>query len=449
MSKVLDNRVNAPWSHEFLSEILTNASWLQSPFNAPHFIADFGEGATLDVDFEVSVGGDGLLTDARHRNLFEDAQYFLLLQTHPCVRGRGHLSPATQRQRVIEGLYVLDHFLLNAKSTALARYGFSGIVSHQLKSMLVERATHPNVTEAIYCWTSHLTFFLKEKAKTVGLQEMTELKCHHLDVLNTDIPKSDWSLELSPSELSQARAWLFLNKLYAKAAVNLDYRQVPATVGLTELIYPDTLWGRNPSISKQIFEELCVSPKDKWQRECDGVSVKPGTLDDACARKTLESYRHTLCSFKHLARLGRGIPESSLTELATYDLGAALNLKDDCTFGIVPFDYVKTVARQAIEFYFAYSSTLFACCAKVIAAAKKANSTVQKFLARNPIEPYLTRKARKLGIRYWSLNFQMSFVESNPNQKETHHKSPSTFHVFETMKDFSNSFERFTVQCKL
>ncbi|WP_322074882.1 site-specific integrase, partial [Burkholderia cepacia] len=128
--------------------------------------------------------------------------------------------------------------------------------------------------------------------------------------------------------------------------------------------------------------------------------------------------------------LNRCIPESSLAEISSFDIKAAQSLKEDCTVGIVPFDYVKTVVRQAIEFYFSHSSTLFISCTNVIKAAKKSGVSVRKFLNNKPIEPYLNRKARELGIRYWSLNYQMSFVESNPNKTETHREKSEYFSRF-------------------
>ncbi|REG60865.1 hypothetical protein B0G80_3689 [Paraburkholderia sp. BL6669N2] len=408
-----------PWSDRFLSEIRDAASWLQSPFNSPVLKADFGKGQTLLVDFRIDVGGQGQLVDSRHRVLFEDIQYFILLQTHPCVRGRGYLSPETQRLHVIRGLHVVDHFLLNATSTKLAQYGFRGVVSHELKSMLAERACSPDVEESVYRWSTFLAKTLREKSATLTQADIEDVSASHPEILDIPIHENDWSLDLELEELKRARIWLFLNKGYVRPH-KVDYRLSPSSSFLSKLIYRNTLWGSNPQISRTAFEELCVSPKENTYREYDEVPVKPGSLDEACSRKHFEKYRSTLVSFQHLSRLDRGIPESSLAELSTFDIEAAQRLKADCTIGIAPFDYVRNVVKQAVDFYFAHNATLFTCCANVLGAARRAGVSAKKFFSSRSIQPYLTRNGRRLGIRFWSLAYQMSFIESNPNRKETH-----------------------------
>ncbi|WP_151637091.1 hypothetical protein [Noviherbaspirillum aerium] len=418
-------------ANDRLVDIRHSSWWLKSPFGAPQMIAQFGDSEPIVIDFEIRLPSGEMLTAARNSQLLEDIYYLLCLQTHPLVNGRRKPDIPIYKDRLRRALQLTDYFLLNAEALRLEDHGLRSIIGTDLKSLLVKIASRNAIVSSIYQWEERLASYIKEESKNICDSDYKKALEREPALRTLHVPPTDFSLKgLTDEDILRGRAALYLSGMYNPTPDKKPYRLSINTRKISEIIYANTLLGK--ILRKSIPEELCLEPFDKYLQEHIAVPVTTGGLQDSISEQHFSSYKNTLISFKLLSEVGIGIPEKSFDDFGAYRLYDAIQLKEPGRFQTVPPDYVINSLKNAISFFYTHAEHLLESYVNVLKAAKAADTPIQKFATENSILPFLANDTRILGVKYWSLRWQMTVVE-NGNKKKKSKRSSENY--YKRMRD--------------
>lgn len=414
------------FQHERLTDIREAAWWLKTPFGAARMIAEFGPKKRVEVNFNVALPGGELLTSRRHEELLTDIYDFICVQTHPLVTGKRKRDNAACHRRVVRALHIIDYLLLNAEPLRLDKFGLRSIIGSDLKKFLIALSSRSHIANSIYGWDSRLAAHLKEEGKKLGNEDFEIAIEEQPALASIHIEDKDFSLTgINRDEILRGRAAIYLAGGYIRASSSTPYRFAPSNRKLSEIFYTNTLLGVN--LHKTVLDELCLAPLDSYVREYPAVPVRTASSDDIFSEKTFSFYKNVLLSFMPLSEIGIGIPEKSLKDLSEQRLSDVLKLKDIGRFRTVPPDYIIHVLRAAIDFFYSHGEHLLRSYVSILKEAKRNGVSVQEFVAKNSITPFLTEETRALGVKYWSLRWQMTQVENQAKKKSKLGRSSSEF----------------------
>lgn len=399
--------------------------WMKTPFGAPTMYAEFGK-ETLTCDFNVYLPDGCLLTSAKHEGLLTDIYDFLCVQTHPVTAGRKKRNHSGDRKKIILALTLIDYFLLNSESMLLHLYGFKAIVGWQLKKFYIDLASSNLITESVYKWKYLLKKYLEAGAASMPDDLYLKAIDSVPDIDYIHVASADRLLFPDDKTLKRVYAFLYNSNLCHRPSA-LPYRYTPNTVELSKLIYRNTIWGKNQHLLKPVYEELCFSPYERHQREYEGVLVRTGGDDPIRERANFRIYERTLLTFRHLADLDIGIPKRALEDLNDKDWFESLDLKEKGRFNTIPADLLMQALRQATHFFYSHAKHLLQSFSNVLEAAFAQKKSVKVFCSENDITQYLCNETKLLGVKYWSIKYNLTSLWKTVHSKEVEKESTSTF----------------------
>ena len=380
--------------------------WLKTPYGASALLADFGDAGRVEVSFELRMS-DGRPLQS-NPVLVGEIYDFLCLQSLPSP-GRPAKSNRTEKEHFCRSLVVLDYFLLNDKSGAVARHGLSSLGSQALEQFLLHVASHRITAESIYGWSKRLSEYLLRQAATLPDAEFRKAVAEYKALLNIGVPEPDWRLRCSLDELLRIRAFLRREGLYGGGDTRKrDFGLMPRTAELRRRIYGNNTFAgatyEFPSAGTT-FPELCLRPVTRYQRELPAVSVRANPrMDTRCSVLKFNEWRAKLLDLGRLSAFGVGISADVIRRVERKDLESILDLRELDGFRPVPAVAVAHAMKNGIELFYKHGDHLLTSLSNVVVTCQRLGCTPLELEYQGSLSRLLTRDTVALGIRSWSLS---------------------------------------------
>ncbi|WP_186261926.1 hypothetical protein [Burkholderia gladioli] len=355
------------------------------------------------------------LTHPKHRKLLDNGRSLLCLQTHPDILSVGNVQPIIAKRRVRDAAHIFDGLLLNAEEFGLLDgHGLKALSDVDMENFLTRLASSSVASEQFYSWNQKLSSWLIENGQLVSAKELLALRQIDPDI--AELGKADSELFLNEEQLIRARAFLYLNKYYGRGRGQYDYRRVPKPLVLASAIFGrSTICG---VYAHHIPEELCYGKRERYTREYPMIPVRDEEIS-VCSVQTLNRLVNVMdTSFAALSKIGLGIPGSTASVLANKSLIDELPLKSIKRFISLNPRIVLNALKQAIEFFIEHGVEILKSYGNVVLAAHNAKLSCREFCKTNDVKKYLTPHVRRMGVRYWQLDFEMTMYEQNARRKD-------------------------------
>lgn len=390
---------------EFLAPLLRSpneeyrtAPWLLSDFDEPTWNYSFGykkKPKTLDWNIKLSDGSS--LLDEKNRELYQGFKYFLTSSTRSYSgMGASNDLKGHQVKQFIRACHVIDHLVLNGARYQLCDYGLGGLTAGNLIEILETISRTPSIFESIYKWTERLREFCYQTLQDTSEMEVINLlKTRPQLLIITDEQKDDDQLGIPHELIPPIRAALLFCGLYSQPQV--DYGYQPNTVTISQIVYPQLLWGKNQA--KPVHTILGFNDSvSMYSREYPWIPTNTG-VNERMRDQTFFSYRATVYSLGILHEIGLTAPPiSALIEADSF----TPELGTKGRFRTVPSDIVFSSLKSAIEFHIKHGSKLIKGFCRIAIECKKRDispSTLSQREVRRIVGPYLV----KLGVIRLSL----------------------------------------------
>lgn len=413
------------------TEIYRTAIWLISDFDAQTWEYSFEHKQTRQLDWRITLDDGSQLTDAKNVNLLEGLKYYLT----SCTRGSdGYVETnelrGAQYHQFCHAFHIIDYLLMNGKRLQLGTYGLEGLTGGNLIEVLEAIASSPTIAESVYDWSNRLREFCMSSLNSSNqvalhavLQNNPTISIITQDQVDED--KLDLPYELIP----KIRASLYLKNLYHRQAKGNQ----PNTVMISNLIYPETLWGKHQS--KPVPEILCYHEEiGTFQRELPAAPLK-SSRREFMGESIFLSYRRAIYNFGTLHELD--IPAPAIDALKQAEMFHP-NLSPTGRFRTLPSDIVFKALRQSIEFHLALGQNLTKAFCRIALECKK-RGTIPSSLTNEEVQTLVGAELRNFGVKQLSMSVlskqsdgNTKIVKTAKTQKTT--KSTSTKNSLESQK---------------
>lgn len=408
LKKVIGER-----SHDY-----RQAYWLKDKFQSNRWTCAFPKARSFDIDFNITLADGGFLTGPKHGDLLDVFKTWLTSQTHSDVGCGKPVSDSVAAFRVSRTLHLIDYFLLNQETINLSHFGLQCVTENDLRGLLMSLSNSSSVYEGVYKWQSRLTEFLRENISATSIHTLENIIEKQPAMATDIIPRDQRLLELTESEIIYSRAWLWANGYYRYNTGTKPQKENLRFTANTELlartIYANTLRGQTP---KPLIRELHFFPTTRVKREYRAAPVRSNT-EDLINESSFQYYLQSLSSLELLAEIGLPVPISALSSVAQWKANDILETKTPGRFRTLPSDIVFSALRHAITLIVKDGDLIVDAAINVLKPPTDEQSVEVSFahsisdLACIPIE--------RLGVRYWSLTWQIQNIERHPMRKEIH-----------------------------
>ncbi|MFM0126708.1 hypothetical protein [Paraburkholderia sediminicola] len=379
----------------------------------------------MTIEWSAVILPDGRpLTHPKHGKLLDNGRSLLCLQTHPDILSVGNVQPNIAKRRVREAARIFDGLLLNAEEFGLLNgHGLKALSDVDMENFLARLASSNVASEQFYSWNQKLSTWLSTNGQRIS--DETILALRQADPELAEFGKADSVLFPDEEQLIRARAFLYLNKYYGRGRGQYDYRRVPNCLALASAVYGrSTICG---VYAHHVPEELCYGKRERYTREYPMVPVRDEEIS-VCSIPTLYRLVNVMdTSFAALKKIGLGIPGSTASVLTNEALIEELPLKSIKRYVSFNPRIVLKALRQAIEFFLKHGSTILQSYGNVVLAAHHAQMSCREFCKTHDVREYLTPHVRRMGTRYWQLDFEMTMREQNARRKNFVRTPASTF----------------------
>ncbi|MDO9332161.1 MAG: integrase [Pseudomonas sp.] len=346
-----------------ISEALpyTLAPWLLNDFCENRWLVKTIQQTPYTLDWSVRLADGSLLTDTQHCQLLRSLKHLLIISTTGINGEFTTLGLRSMQVRLAHSKKIIDYILINAGSYDLIQYGLAGINGDDLKAILNKLASSPFAEETVYAWRARVSNFCIQEMNRISDLDVQEIHARYPSMLEvSDEAPEKFMLSFGTSDIPRARAALMKAGLYYGGNHQGYFLNTRA---LSDMLYPDTLWGGQSSKSPlQILNFYPNAPT--YRKEYDPVSVTTTNLT-ALQKSRYFYYRYALLSTAALSTLGLPTP-IELDSIADY----LPELKTPSRFKSVPSTNLLRLFRSSIEFHLQYGRKLLNCFIRIASFCK-------------------------------------------------------------------------------
>jgi len=388
-----------PQFHLFKPERYRRARWLKCDFDAVVWRCEFGDGSLLEIDWRVSIGSSGLLTDARHSSLWLTLRCWLILSTHPDSTGGRLLNSDTERRKVNLCCDLIDYFLVHADEIGLPDHGLKAMTRDDVIAALCRIGSTSRVSIGIYEWPTKVELYLRRHSEELSPSDVDAI-VRQYPFVALEIPEpADRLTSFTDEEIVRVRAWLWSKGLYRNGAKGDQYQRIVPSRRLAALVYGCVIKKdcRHPALS-----EIGLLPRESALREFPSAPVREND-DIRMSRERLNEYIRSMGSMGVLHAVGLPVPIDAIRAINDLHASSSLDLKRNGRFRTLPASVVFGALRSAIEFALKYGADLVTSYLALAAAAKRANMSVAAYASCNSISDFLTPSLAEMGICQWRI----------------------------------------------
>ncbi|WP_430446853.1 MAG: integrase [Pseudomonas piscis] len=376
-----------------------SAAWLLNDFDCPVWQYSFEyKKSPKELDWNVTMSDGSSLLAKKNQATLEGFKYFLTSSTrNDSDSGESNDLKGQQSRQFWRACHIIDFLLLNDARYKISKYGLAGLTGGNLIELLDTLSKDTSISEAVYNWTPKLREYCYRLLKETSEREiLATLKERPQLLILTNEQKDEDALGIPFDLIPPIRACLYMNGMYGSPQV--DYGYQPNTIGLSQILYPQCLWGKNQS--KTAHGILGFNDDvSMFMREYPGVPAH--TAANSLMRdQTYFAYRSSLYNLGTLHEIG--LPAPKITALVEADAYTP-KLGTKGRFRTVPSDTVFTSLRHAIEFHIEHGTEIIKGFCRVALECQKrgiAPSTLSESEVQKIVGPYLVN----LGVTQLSLS---------------------------------------------
>ncbi|WP_152603144.1 hypothetical protein [Methylotenera versatilis] len=415
-------------------EMYRSPPWLESLFVDDVWSCNFGLVGSTIINFNVELEDASLLTSQQNAPLLNVFKLWLCIQTHPDTTSRKKCSLGTSYNSIRRTLYLIDYLLLNSVKFQLSKYGLENISTNDIHVFMHDLASSNETSTSVYKWFEKLTQFLKVGISTHD-KRILDLEIEKSPAIRENIPEEcECDLKLTPTEIVYARAWLKYAGVYHSKAKE-GFRSGPNTKNLSKIIYKNTLIGH---AFKPVPNELLLVPMELYYKEFTSAPLRDES-DSRLSSREMSRYKKSFQSLALLTSAGLEIPSQIIDAVSNYKSESFFDLKPTRHYKTLPSDVVLSSVRAALEFLLEYGEEITESALRVIKQSKKLKQSLVVFNSKQDISPFLTPKIKALGVKYWSLNLRLNYVERNSFNPES--LRPSSQEMFTRLRKNEGLYE--------
>ncbi|TSC35170.1 integrase [Pseudomonas sp. ST1] len=376
-----------------------SAAWLISDFDSTIWQYSFDyKKAPKELDWNVPLSDGSSLLDEKNRDTLLGFKYFLTCSTrNESDTGETNDLKGQQARQFWRACHIIDFLLINDSRYQIFKYGLAGLTGGNLIELLDTLSKNTSISESAYSWTPTLREYCYTLLKETDDSRIFEtLKARPQLMILTNEQKDEDELGIPFDLIPPIRACLYLNDMYGSPQV--DYGIQPNTIRLSQVLYPQCLWGRTQP--KTVHSVLGFNDDTSmFTREYAGVPAHTGT-NTIMRDQTYFDYRSSLYNLGTLLEIGLPAPQiSALVEADAYT--PKLGVKG--RFRTVPSDTVFKSIRHAIEFHIEHGEEIIKGFCRIALECQKrgvAPSTLSEAEVKSIVGPYLVN----LGVSQLSLS---------------------------------------------
>lgn len=332
---------------------LDSADWRISNFNTDIWECVFGT-EKMAIDFNKRLYDGSQLTDVKNRELLNSLKNYLCIQTHPAITGSTTLSAATQQMKIAIALHVIDYFILNGQQYQLANHGFNLVSADDVLMFIETLSAHKAIKASIYQPVEEIASFLS--TVQVSNEELETARQSYPDLFEVDETVDGYLLPAK--QLATSRVWLKLNNCYELSSAESDFKYRVKRSKLLGVVLGNRVLSQL-KFDGLILDGLDFHPKEKFDRELQGVPVNNADDDERASSEYVTSYIAALKSMAVARQQGISlIPDQSLAALGNTEFLQNGRTKERSRFTTLPFEVANTLFSHAIEFYLEYGDAL-------------------------------------------------------------------------------------------
>jgi len=390
----------------FLSPLLRSpgeeyksAVWLMNDFDSPVWQYSFEyKKSPKELDWDVKLSDGSSLLEEKNKATLLGFKYFLTSSTrNDSDAGETNDLKGQQARLFWRACHIIDFLLLNDARYQLCKYGLAGLTGGNLIELLDTVSKNTAISESVYNWTPMLREYCYNLLKETSESKILEtLKARPQLLILTNEQKDEDELGIPFELIPPIRACLYMNDMYGSPQV--DYGYQPNTIRLSQVFYPQSLWGKNQS--KTVHHVLGFNDDTSmFTREYPGVPAHTGA-NSVMRDQTYFGYRSSLYNLGTLHEIGLPAPQiSALVEADAY----TPKLGTKGRFRTVPSDTVFKSIRHAIEFHIEHGEEIIKGFCRIALECQKrdvAPSTLSEIEVKHIVGPYLVN----LGVSQLSLS---------------------------------------------
>ncbi|HBO3329448.1 TPA: hypothetical protein ACRNQ3_006050 [Pseudomonas aeruginosa] len=387
------------------------ASFLRSHFDATTWTLDFGLPSTIEIDFSIQLADETSLTSLAHKDLLDTLKMWICTADSAYSQKGAHTGKKTKMNRVILILNIIDYLLLNDENFQLHKNGLRLFNDNDLKTFLATICRSSNISTSLYNWPERLVKFLLELTQSIPQNELLSLVESNPILLT--IPDQHATSEgeppaneideffqsmpsISTNMVIMMRAALWYKGLYKRCGMT-NYRYIPHVRKITELIYPNTLWGKT---HHPVPKLLSLSPIERRYTELSRAPIR--TKHSAMDARRVKDFAEGCFTLNRLAAHTKCAPITVLKPMSYHYILEHFAIGTSGRFASVPINAVLTSLKSALEFYIQYSEDIVSSYLRIAKAASNQSLSIVQFCSKGSISEYLSPAIINLGVTKWS-----------------------------------------------
>lgn len=383
------------------------ASFLKTPFNSHVWTLDFGLPNPLTVDFNFRMLDGKLITNDKHRDTLALFKMWICAADISCANKGRHATNRAKMGKVILTLNLIDYFLINSGHFRICENGLRLLNENDHKVLLSKLASSARVSTGIYCWPQKLSSFLLGLAKSIPLEILKKTIIEfpflqeNLDFsLDEDTTEVDDFFLATPGltgdSVALIRAALWNRGLYKPCGMS-DFRYVPHVRKLTQLINPNTLWGKTHNPTPRI---LSLRPIERRRIEMPRAPTRNNHSSMDCRR--LSDFSAVLTSVNFLKSHSPVAPVTPLTQLDMKYILTNFAQGSSGRFVSAPTSYILQTLCSAVEFYLEFGNDIIDSYIAITKIATQSSDTMYRVLSGKSIACYLSDSLKGIGVSLWT-----------------------------------------------
>lgn len=390
----------------FLSPLLRSpgeeyrtAVWLLSDFDDPVWQYSFEyKKSPKELDWNVPLSDGSSLLDAKNKSTLDGFKYFLTSSTrNDSDSGETNDLKGQQARQFWRACHIVDFLLLNDARYKISTYGLAGLTGGNLIEVLDTLVKNTSVSESVYNWTSTLRNYCKNLLNETSEEDILKtLNDRPQLLILTHEQKDEDELGIPFELIPPIRACLYINNMYGSPQV--DYGYQPNTIKLSEVLYPNSLWGK--SQAKTVHHILGFNDDvSMFTREHPAIPAHTGA-NTIMRDQTYFDYRASLYNLGTLHEIGLPAPQSSaLVEANAY----TPKLGEKGRFRTVPSEIVFKSLRHAIEFHIEHGEEIVKGFCRIALECQKRGVTPST-LSESEVQHIVGPKLVDFGVRQLSMS---------------------------------------------
>jgi hypothetical protein len=344
---------------------LQKFKFLDSNFEDNIWKIKYSNSSCLNINFNILLGDNNLLTSAKHEILLLTLKYWIIEGVQP-VKGISY-APKTISLKIKNILSLFDYLNINDQHSQMSKFGFAGLTTDFIKFMFDELSSYTHKNESIYKISDVFTAYFRDNISPLK-NNIKENNDYGIMGINND-------------KIDEFKAYILNNKDIKTSLLYKNCLSKP--IG-----FPTELKSLSIKTIKREFKS--------FYRNNENKKLSTSALNDLL---------NCFCKIKNLKSINN--ISANIPELYIFD--EILNYKPETKiagrFETVPSSLIFETFKKAVEFHYNYGEDIIKSYENYIKNLEKNNISSNSFGFNKETEDILlkslTRKIKNIGVKSW------------------------------------------------